>query len=636
MSQHGAPDRPPAPDSPADAPAWPCPLLPFLAAASVWLAAVHAVSRAQAMEIVLVGASMLLVGAPIGLAGVYTSTLRRQFRLLLFQSRGWLYGLLSRRLLVSLFWTVWALAISFVLLLRFHVYGGVEWAVLAATIPMFALVFAALHRVFVKELRPDAAVTEALVWSRRACPALMLLLYVGALALGSDLPRHASLDAAIEAHRAGAAAWSGSALVREALHWGAYFDGLEAYALGRLGSVDSLWALLATGAGNLAIFYNVCLALSCFRIPRAGFVQARLAPRTFENVFAAAAVATFLVGFVYFPLLARLDEYVARSPDPARVRAQVERETTAAARQVFERIDDGHYRPGTLAQIASARAAALGAVGAAAERFRREVDAAFERLEDEAVGEYLDWYYSLPAEYGRIGMMLQGRLEDYLTEQARRTFEQEKWYRSLEAVFETMLSVEEQARAAYERTVRDTLDRNRVHPEPAAFDVTLTASLEDIVQPSLHQDVIPAAHRLGAAGVAAGAGSAAAGGITFAIVQKVTAKVLGKQVLELAAKAPLKAAAGKLAAAVAGGAALGSLLPGAGTAVGAVVGGVLVGASVGVAVDGALLELEEALSRDDFERELVAAIRQARGEFADEYLGRPADGASGRISAGRG
>ena len=136
--------------------------------------------------------------------------------------------------------------------------------------------------------------------------------------------------------------------------------------------------------------------------------------------------------------------------------------------------------------------------------------------------------------------------------------------------------------------------------------------------------------------VAAGAGSAAAGGITFAIVQKVTAKVLGKQVLELAAKAPLKAAAGKLAGAVAGGAALGSLLPGAGTAVGAVVGGALVGASLGVAVDGALLELEEALSRDDFERELAAAVRQARDEFAGEYLGRPAEGASGRISAGRG
>ena len=626
MSQHGTPDQGPAPDSPADPSAWPCPLLPFLAAASVWLAAVYAVSRAQAMEVMSVGASMLLVGAPICLAGIYASTLRKQFGLLLFQKRGWLYDLLSRRLLASLFWTGWALAMSFVLLLRFHVYDRVEWAVLAATIPVFALVFAGIHRVFAKEMRPDAAATWALVWSRRACPALMLLLYVGALAYGGDVPRHASLDEAIEAHRSAAAAWRGSALVQEALYWSAHFDGLEAYALGRLGGVDSLWALLAMGAGNLAIFYNVCLALSCFRIPRAGFAQAGLAPRSFENVFAAAAVATFLVGFVYFPLLARLDEHVARSPDPARVRARVEQDTTAVARQVFERIDDDHYRPGTLAQLASARAAALDLVGAAAERFRREVDAAFERLEDEAVGEYLDWYYSLPAEYGRLGMMLQGRLEDYLTEQARRTFGQDKWYRSVEAVFETMLSVEEQARAAYELTVRDILDRNRVHPERAAFDVTLTASLEDIVQPSLHQDVIPAAHRLATAGVAAGAGSAAAGGITFVIVQKVTAKVLGKQVLKLAAKAPLKAAAGKLAGAVAGGAAIGSLLPGAGTAAGAVVGGVLVGASLGLAVDGALLALEEALSRDDFERELVAAIRQARDEFADEYLGPPPAG----------
>ena len=598
MPPHDRPDFKPF----ADAPAWPRTVLPFLAAASVWLAAVHAVARVQDLDIWLVGASMLLLGAPIGVAAICIGTLRQQYWLELFQREGLLYALLSRRLLRTLFWSGWALATSFVLLLRFHVYGRVEWAVLAATIPMFALVFAALHRVFVKELRAGVAVTEALVWSRRACPVLMLLLYVGALAYWGDVPRHASLDQAIEAHRGSAAAWSGSALVREALHWGAYFGGLEAYALGRLGSVDSLWPLLAMGAGNLAIFYNVCLALSCFRIPRAGFVQARLAPRSSGNVYAAAAVAALLVGFVYFPLLARLDGYVARSPDPAQVRTRVEQETL----QVFERIDDGHYRPGTLAQLASARAAALGVVGAAAERFRHEVDVAFERLEDEAVTEYLDWYYSLPAEYGRIGMMLQGRLEDYLTEKAHQTFEQDKWYRSVEAVFETMLSVEEQARAAYELTVRDILDRNRVHPQRAAFDVTLTASLTDIIQPSLHRDVIPATHRLAAAGVAAGAGSAAAGGITFIIVRKVTAKVLGKQVLKLAARAPLQAAAGKLAAAL--------------------VGGALVGAALGVAVDGALLELEETLSRDDFERELVAAIRQARGEFADEHLGGPPAG----------
>ena len=143
-----------------------------------------------------------------------------------------------------------------------------------------------------------------------------------------------------------------------------------------------------------------------------------------------------------------------------------------------------------------------------------------------------------------------------------------------------------------------------MRPERAAFDVTLTASLDDIVQPSLHQDVIPAAHRLGAAGVAAG-------GIPFVIVQKVTAKVR-KQVLKSAAKALLKATAGKVAAGKAA----------------AVVGGP-VGLLLGGVVDFALLELEEALSRDDFERELAAAIRQARDEFADEFLGQPAKSASG-------
>ena len=59
---------------------------------------------------------------------------------------------MSRRLLVTLFWTGWALATSFLLLLlRFHVYGWVEWTVLAATIPVFALVFAAIRRVLVME-----------------------------------------------------------------------------------------------------------------------------------------------------------------------------------------------------------------------------------------------------------------------------------------------------------------------------------------------------------------------------------------------------------------------------------------------------------------------------------------------------
>lgn len=624
MSRRDDRHAPPAPGpeaSAAGARAWPCRQLPFLALSATWLAALHAASRAHSLDVIAAGASMLLLGAPICLAGVYASTLRRQYRLALFRQQGWLYALLSRRLLSTLFWMGWAGATSLLLLARFHVYTPLEWALLAALIPMFACTFAALRRLLLKELRVEVAVTEALVWSRRICPALMLVVCAGVLARWGETPQHASFEAAIDAHGRAAAAWSGSALVGEALHWGAYFDGLEAYALGRLRALDASWALLAAAVGNLAIFYNVCLALSCFRIPRAGFAQARLAPRSAEDVFAAGAVTTFVLGFVYFPLLANLDDYLARSPDPTRVRTRVAEETTAVVRQVFERIDDGHYRRGTLAQLAGARRDAAQAVGAAAERLRQEVGLAFERLERDAVEEYLDWYYSLAAEYGRLGMLLQGRLEGYLAEKVGETFRQAKWYQGVDAAFSALLRADADAAAAYARAASDILDRNRVVPEHPAFDVALTASLADIVQPSFYQDFLPAGQRLAAAGVAAGVGAAAAGGVTFLIVQKVTAKVLGKYVLKMAARAPLKAVAGKVAGAAAGGAAIGSLAPGMGTAVGAVVGGAVAGASIGVAVDGALLELEEALSRDDFRRELAAAVREARREFEGQYLG---------------
>ena len=101
---------------------------------------------------------------------------------------------------------------------------------------------------------------------------------------------------------------------------------------------------------------------------------------------------------------------------------------------------------------------------------------------------------------------------------------------------------------------------------------------------------------------------------------------LAKTALKLAAKAPitaLKALLSKIAASAAGGAAAGatggSVVPGVGTAFG-LVGGALVGLATGVAIDALLLELEEVLNRDDFKREIVAAIREARREFEEEYL----------------
>ena len=77
------------------------------------------------------------------------------------------------------------------------------------------------------------------------------------------------------------------------------------------------------------------------------------------------------------------------------------------------------------------------------------------------------------------------------------------------------------------------------------------------------------------------------------------AKVASKGVFKTAAKALSKMAASKAVAVLGGaavGAAIGSVLPGVGTAVVGALGGVI----GGLAIDGALLRLEEVISRAEF------------------------------------
>ena len=625
---------------------WSCRQFPFVAMATLWVSAVYAVSRGWAMEqLVFLGIGMLLLGVPMCLAGICSGTVRQQRRAsAFFWRQGWLYDLWVGRTLRILMWTIWGLGMSFLLLLQFHVYELAGWLVLILIIPLFSVISAAIHRRLLNAgMHADVAVTQALAWSRWICPALFLVLYVLAMTWLGDPPQHATIDAAITAKKVAATdEWGGNALVGEALHGLAYFHGLEAFVLGHLRSMDVHWglwllALFGMGIGNFAILYNACLALSFFRIPRAGFMQANLVPRSAAAAFKVAVVTTILSVFIFPQLLAQLEPWAS---EIASHRKKVEKTITSVvdALPPVEQINgdvncsgdsqidaDEHrclYRQGTVEQIENARAEAASSVGAAADQLRGEVDAAFARLENDAVNEYLDWYYSLTGEYGRILMLLTGgtsRLEGYLTEKADETFGRDQWFAGVNTGIERVFAADENARTAYEQAVRDILDRNRIDSQHAAVEVVLTESLEDILQPSFYRDFMPAAHRFGVAGAAGSAAGAGVGGI---IAQKVTAKMLGKSVIKLAAKAPVKALASKVGAGALAGAAAGTVVPVAGTAAGAFV-GILVGIAGGVAIDVALLELEETLSREDFKREIIAAIREARREFETQYLGTP-------------
>ena len=615
--------------------------------AALWLSAVFAVSSGSDMEVFTVVLGTLLLSVPMCLTGICTSTLYRKRSLsALFRKQGWLYNLLSGLWLRIVIKTIAGLTMSFLLLVQLHVYEQAEWVVLAATIPLFAIVFPYIQRRLLKAgLYADMAVTGA-AW---ICPAMLLGIQVAAMLWWVDVPQHASIEAAIAAHTPEAADRSGNALVKEVLHWVAYFDGLKARVLGQFGSTDTpAWLLMGLLLGDYVLFYFFCRALSCFRIPRTEFVRAGLAPRSSEDDFKVAAVATLLLVPLVYVLL-QGGASVVNWLELERIRTDVVTDTASVERLVLEQIDGEYRRQGTHEQLRKARSEAAVPVGAAAEQVRREVDAVFRRLEDEAVDEYLDWYYSLAGEWGRLATLVAGftedledhlveklletikagewdqiatlmtegmgqHLEDHLAEKLRETFGQEKWYAGIDAAFARLRSADEEARTAYEQTARDILDRNRVdlrRLQYAEVDVVLIASLDDILEPPFHQDFIPAAHRW--------LGSGAVGsGVASIIARKVTAKVFSKLALKAAATAPLKALASKAAS----GAVAGSILPGAGTAIGAIL-GALLGIGSGIAVDGALLKTEEALRRDDFRREIVTVVRVARREFVDRHLGTP-------------
>ena len=594
------------------------PHLRFFAISIAWLSLVCAVSRGLGMDVLAVGLGILLLAIPMTLAGICTSTLRRHRWLsALFRSKGRLYKLLSGRWLSIPLRTIWGLGISFFLLLQLHVYGSVEWAVVAAAIPLFAMLFSfSNRRLLMAGMHADMAVAEALGITRLMCPAILLVLYVVAMTAWGELPVHASIEDAIAAHMPEAADRSGSALVRETLHWIGYFDGLKAYALGHLGPTDALgaWLLMGLALGNYALLYFVCLALSCFQIPRAGFARARLRPRSRGGVLIV-AIASFLVPLIFFPTLAHIDAYTSQSLEPARFRARVQATITPVIRLVVEQIDTDYYREGTLEQIANARSEAALPVELAAELLRHEVDATFEQLEKEAVEEYLDWYYSLTSEWSQIVKLLTGGLEGlegHLADKMRETFEQEKWYADAHSAFERLKSADEEAQIAYIQDVREIRDRNRVTEQRlrhAAIEVASVAVMDDILGPSFHEDAIPAAVRfVGAASVGAGLASITA--------RRVGERVVAKRVLTRAATGPVKAILSKAAGRALIAAAGLSVVPGLGTAVGAA--GAL---GTTIVIDALLLEAEEALSRDDFRHKLVTAIRETRRELEEQVLG---------------
>lgn len=219
-----------------------------------------------------------------------------------------------------------------------------------------------------------------------------------------------------------------------------------------------------------------------------------------------------------------------------------------------------------------------------------------------SIDSYLDWYFSLPAEWMRIWKMLTGELEQMLADRLEQSLASEpaladalsRVGRGSQVRSEALDAVQERVRAILADNVLVLDERSCKVVRGDSFSAELDAR---------HAQAL----RLRTAG-SAGAGLAAG-----AVAAKVAAKAMTKGSMKAAAKVLAKFAAKKAAAvsvSAGTGMALGSVIPGLGTLIGGAVGS-LIGMTISIAVDWAALLAEEQLTRESMKAELIEEVRNA-------------------------
>lgn len=500
------------------------------------------------------------------------------------------------RLLSSPWWSalralVVAVALTTAALWQAYFLAAREWALLALAVPVYLLISRVLERWLAPQFSEPAfswrwseslarwvfVLLLSVVW-------LGLVVWWGALdarALTPAMPAEA-LDQAIaeiQAARSGLVRWGLDLLLALQVTGGVLRELPQSSHL-------RLVLLILAGPGLMSLMLAQVLR-GASGLQTQLRHAARLRPKSTASTMFWGSFFTVVGAAIALASVANLDGWAKRRDSPLALQRLPQ----------CEQIEGQYYRIGTATRVRELALQALGQARAGAPLCAR-LDALGPELE-QAVERYLDWYFSLGAEWGRVLRLLAGDAEAFL----QRRLEQElARVPGLPDAMQLSQQQGEHALAVYalqQAHIREVLDRH--HLALGAGQCLVQARLGTL--PGLGQ-LSDARQRLGAS-TAVGVGAGAFAGL-------IAAKAMSKAGMKAAAKVLAKAAAkqglGK-AGAVAAGAALGSVLPGAGTAAGALA-GAAVGTAVGIGIDWTALRAEELLTRDGLRTELHTAVHE--------------------------
>lgn len=501
-------------------------------------------------------ALVLLLGAAIALPDAWAAAVRRGHGLGMLAQGGRLRGLgggAAPRVIVTL--AAGSLA-AFLLLIRLAEAGLWTWLLAASTLPVTWGLMRALAPRFSTEAAGLHARRLTAFWARLAAVAVMLAL-AAALSLSVPPP----LPAPDEGTPA-------APLVSEALALARLWAGLEVFALGEVAEFGT-WgrglAALVAALGLAGVSWALASLAVAMTLPRHAAVRA-LAPASDAAhpppVGWPGPVAALLLAACLLGAAAGASGQLAQLP--------LESRPSARAQVAVEVIGEVMHAAGTRARIDALRAAALAEDIEARAALRAALDAGFDAMEGN-VDAFLDDFYTLSGEYGRLMRWAFGRLEAHMTAQLTEALQAGAPFARLEAEEARFLAGSEARAAALREAEAQILAESRVDGlNPARLRITARHGALPLPPELAAGDLARAELRWG---VSAGTGIVAA-----AMAQRVAGRLAARGVLATAARMVAR------------------------------VGGLV----LAFGLDYALLRLDEYQNREDFREAILAEIATQR------------------------
>ena len=542
-----------------------------------------------------------------------------------------------------------------------------QWGLAVAAVPLFLLVHMLVDKVVGKEA---ALLFRASLDVRASAWITGALLFVASFVLFAAQPAPevtSATEAFLSAENPFAS--SPSTIMSEAGLAVSYADALSTYGLSRLGELNAFGRycaqtlLLVSSIFGLAGLLGTC-ALDLRELKRVFLPLEKIGARQEKMARVSRGAGAPQPIFLKAPIVAAVaaplilvGAFVAS--DSALAQMKAADELTPAENLVREAfgttayvLDNKYYdqqQVQALMEETTVKSAAL------SEDARNDliprVNAVFDaRVAN--VDSYLDWYYSLGADYERLGNLITGTIESFVADQLAE---------SLEAGVDdsefvsTLQSYVDQA-AAINAEYEEGLANSELVGIPEWLLTSTEAITADFLSGPIEptQRLLDAGERFGISATVGGAGGIAAGVATSKAVggaaekaatksaEKAAAsvagdaaeKAAGKQAAKTAEKAASKSIGSKIVekatskaffkaivsrigsmigsrgvGAAVGGAAGTLVGPGVGTAV-----GIAAGAAIGVGVDYGLLMLDEAQNRESYKAEIIESIEEERAE----------------------